>query len=145
MPAWIAGWGALQAGSSLASVASSFVASNEFATRYGSLDNESFINQIYQNVMGRTADSTGKAYWLQKLEGGASKGDLVLGFTESAEYKAATSAKVAMTQNYLGLLGRSPEQGGIDYWLGQQASGTPQVDIIGNFLSTQEYHDRFLP
>jgi len=142
MNSWM---GALQTGTSLASVAASFVASSEFASRYGSLDSGAFIDQIYQNIMGRVADSAGKAYWLQKLEAGASKGDLLLGFTESAEYTVATSAKVAMTQNYLGLLDRSPEQGGIDYWLAQLASGTPQVDIIGNFLSTQEYHNRFLP
>lgn len=137
--------GAMQSGTPLSAVASSFIASKEFTERFGAQDNAALVDQMYQNVMRRAADTEGKAYWLQRLEAGMSKGDLVLGFTESSEYQAGTAAKVGVSLNYAGLLGRSPEQGGIDFWLAKQAGGMSQVEIIGSFQGTQEYHDRFLP
>ncbi|WP_371325498.1 DUF4214 domain-containing protein [Dechloromonas sp. ZY10] len=132
-------------GTPVAAIASNFVASSEFTSRFDTQSLESFVDRMYQNVMSRSADANGKAYWVQKLNAGASKGEVVLGFTESPEYKAATAAKVGMTLNYVGLLGRSPEQSGMDFWLAKQAAGTPQIEIIGSFMGTQEYHDRFLP
>jgi len=132
-------------GTPVAAIASNFVASSEFTSRFDTQSLESFVDRMYQNVMSRSADANGKAYWVQKLNAGASKGEVVLGFTESPEYQAATAAKVGMTLNYVGLLGRSPEQSGMDFWLAKQAAGTPQIEIIGSFMGTQEYHDRFLP
>lgn len=137
--------GAMQSGTPLSAVASSFIASKEFTERFGAQDKAGLVDQMYLNVMRRAADAEGKAYWLQRLEAGMSKGDLVLGFTESREYQASTEAKVGVSLNYVGLLGRSPEQGGIDFWLAKQAGGMSQVEIIGSFQGTQEYHDRFLP
>ena len=132
-------------GTPVSAIASNFVASSEFTSRFDTQSLESFVDRMYQNVMSRSADANGKAYWVQKLNAGASKGEVVLGFTESPEYQAATAAKVGMTLNYVGLLGRSPEQSGMDFWLAKQAAGTPQIEIIGSFMGTQEYHDRFLP
>lgn len=135
----------LQENGTLSRVAESFATSTEFATRYGSQDNAGFVDQLYFNTLGRTADSNGKAYWLGQLTGGLSKGNALLSFTESAEYRQATDAKVALTLNYVGLLGRSPEQQGFDYWLQMMNGSHNEAQVIRSFLATTEYHDRFLP
>ena len=70
-------------------VASSFLGSSEFAERYGSnVTDEKFVNTLYQNVLGRAADSLGLSYWLRQLNSGAeTRYEVLLGFAESAENK----------------------------------------------------------
>lgn len=62
-----------------------FVASPEFQIRYGHLDDAGFIDQLYRNVFGRAADDGGASAWLAYMQQGASRGDVVLGFLDSAE------------------------------------------------------------
>ena len=71
-------------------VASSFIGSAEFAKRYGSdVTDEQFVNTLYQNVLGRDADSGGLDYWLKALSSGAeTRYEALLGFAESPENKA---------------------------------------------------------
>ncbi len=74
-------------------VASSFLASAEFKQRYGeNVANESYVNTLYKNVLGRDADSGGLNYWLGNLNSGVeTRYELLLGFAESAENKALFS------------------------------------------------------
>ncbi|MDC7702727.1 DUF4214 domain-containing protein [Vogesella indigofera] len=139
---WVGQW---QNGKTLAQIAADFVASAEFGSHFEAQSLDSFVDRLYQSVLGRQADTEGKAYWVQQLGDGTNKGDVVLAFSESAEYKKASDAEVSMVLNYLGLLDRAPDQAGFDYWLDRAQQGTPEIDIIGQFLATQEYHDRFLP
>ncbi len=71
-------------------VASSFLGSGEFAERYGSnVTDETFVNTLYKNVLGRDADPDGLNYWLGQLNSGAeTRYEALLGFAESAENKA---------------------------------------------------------
>lgn len=39
----------------------------EFRLRYGWMDDETYIDTLYRNVLGRPADPFGKAYWLDQL------------------------------------------------------------------------------
>ncbi len=39
----------------------------EFRLRYGWMDDATYIDALYQNVLGRPADPGGKAYWLEQL------------------------------------------------------------------------------
>ncbi|MEL6985426.1 MAG: DUF4214 domain-containing protein, partial [Actinomycetota bacterium] len=39
----------------------------EFRLRYGWMDDPTYIDALYQNVLGRPADPEGKAYWLEQL------------------------------------------------------------------------------
>ena len=40
-----------------------FIQSAEFNARYGALDNQSFVQQLYQNVLGRAGESSGVQGW----------------------------------------------------------------------------------
>ncbi|MGV2932794.1 DUF4214 domain-containing protein [Vreelandella venusta] len=70
---------------SLSDIADSFVGSEEFARQYGSVENDAYIELMYENVLERASDAAGQAYWLDKLDNGAERGAVMVGFTESAE------------------------------------------------------------
>ena len=69
----------------------------------------------------------------------------MLGFSESAEFKAKSYNKVYVTMTYVGMLRRSPDQAGFDNWVAALDSGASGLQIIQGFLGSLEYHNRFLP
>lgn len=73
--------------------AGGFIASPEFDITYGALSDADFVQLLYRNVLGRTADPAGLAGWLDFLAGeDNTRADVVLGFSESAEYRNRTNA-----------------------------------------------------
>lgn len=81
---WVA---QLDAGASLNSVASQFVASAEFRAMYGtSASNRDIVTHLYENVLHRTPDQAGVNYWVNVLDSHSSTVPGVLAaFSESSE------------------------------------------------------------
>lgn len=81
---WIARY---DAGMSLEDIGSQFIASREFAERYGSNTSDAvFIDTLYQNILDRPGDAEGVAYWLQEAQSGSrSRAEILVGFSESQE------------------------------------------------------------
>jgi Ca2+-binding RTX toxin-like protein len=75
----------------LDSIADAFEGSREFANTYGSASNADFVNALYQNVLDRGADTAGFNYWTDTLDNGASRADVLTGFSESREFRNASS------------------------------------------------------
>ncbi len=61
-----------------------FVAHPIFITTYGSLNNASFVAQIYQNILGQAGDADGLAYWEGLLNNNMSRGEMVAEFVKGA-------------------------------------------------------------
>ncbi|KGF83078.1 hypothetical protein IA69_02285 [Massilia sp. JS1662] len=135
----------VSAGVSLSTVAGAIVGAAEFTGKYGQLDDAAFVKQLYQNVLDRPADQAGLDFWTAQLGAHASRGDVLLGFAQSHEYKAATDADVTATLGYLGLLGRDAAPAEVAYWVDKLDAGVPETTVIGSFIGAPEYHDRFLP
>jgi hypothetical protein len=92
---------ALDNGLGIAQVAANFIASPEFAATYGSLNNTQFVTQLYQNVLHRAPDSGGLAYHVNNLEhNGYARADVLVGFSESPENKAALIGAIQDGMNY---------------------------------------------
>ena len=74
-------------------VAQSFLGSAEFTQKYGSdVSDETYVNNLYKNVLGRDADTEGLNYWVGNLSNGIeTRYEALLGFAESAENKALFS------------------------------------------------------
>ncbi len=70
-----------------------FSESAEFDALYGSnLSNAAFIDLLYQNVLCRSADAGGEAFWLDLMNSqGWSRGQVALGFSDSAEFRQRTN------------------------------------------------------
>jgi Ca2+-binding RTX toxin-like protein len=86
----LAGWiNYMDNGGQLNAVSQMFIDSQEFRTKYGSLDNFNFVNQLYLNVLDRNGESTGVNAWVGALNSGAqSRAQVLVGFSESNENKA---------------------------------------------------------
>lgn len=69
-------------------MATGFVASSEFNTKYGQLSDSGFIDQMYANTFQRAPDSGGRAFFLDLLAshpGLAGRALMLTGFIESPE------------------------------------------------------------
>ncbi|NWO04421.1 MAG: DUF4214 domain-containing protein [Alteromonadaceae bacterium] len=85
--------------SSLVDVAFSFLISDEAGVSSDIGDDEFLVDYLYNTVLDRKPDASGRAYWLGELESDQlSTGELVLYFTDSAEYRSRVDDQV---ENYL--------------------------------------------
>lgn len=131
-------------GNSLAQVSDAFAQSAEFVSRYGALDNAGFVALVYQNVLGRDAEPGGFAYWLAQLNAGMSRGEMMIGFSESAENQNATTNTQRITLTYAGMLRRSPNTDEHAQWLADMNAGRADViSLINSLLQSAEYAARF--
>lgn len=73
-------------GRTLANIADFFAQSPEFQSTYGSLSDREFVSRVYTNVMGRTPDQDGYAFWVGRMQAGLTRGELMIGFSESQEF-----------------------------------------------------------
>jgi hypothetical protein len=123
-----------------------FTASPEFMATYGALDDTQFVTLLYQNVLGRAPDAAGLSGWVGLLGSGYTRGQVLIGFSDSAEYQAAMANEVFVTMMYAGMLRRTPEPTGFNGWVGFLDAGTyTREQVINGFFLSTEYHGRFLP
>jgi hypothetical protein len=95
------------------------------------------VNQLYQDILGRSADAGGLAYWANLLANGAPREGVGLGFTHSFEYYTQI-----VTADYQQLLGRAPDFGGLQYWAGQLQLGMTDEGLQAMLLSSPEGYAR---
>lgn len=136
--------GKRRAGWSLNRISAEFAAATEFKNRYGSLTSGQFVDLVYRNVLGRAPDSSGRAYWEDRLSRGMPRGELMTGFSESAEYRAKTGAGVSVVSLYDGMIQTSIPQGTYDYLEPRLRTGvTTTAGVARYFLDKPEYSTRF--
>lgn len=64
-------------------ISSGFASHEMFQQTYQSLDNQSFVENIYQNVSAQYGDQQGIEYWTENLDQGVSRSDMLAGFVEA--------------------------------------------------------------
>ncbi len=137
---------AYRAGMPLAAIAQAFATSPEFLQTYGNLNNTQYVTLLYNNVLGRAPDAGGLAAWVGALNSNTlTRGQVLLGFSESAEYLATSSNKVFVVMMYVGMLRRSPDTPGFNNSVAFLNAGNSRLALIQGFLNAPEYHNRFLP
>jgi Ca2+-binding RTX toxin-like protein len=82
----------LEQGTSLENVAAGFIASPEFQAKYGALSSDSYVDQLYRNVLERGAAASEIAYHVGRLAQGVSRQGILVGFSESPENIAKVAA-----------------------------------------------------
>ncbi len=138
--------GSVKSGVPLSGVSEQFAQSPEFVNTYGALSNEDFVTTVYSNVLNRAPDSEGLQYWKTKLDNNEmTRGEMMIGFSESDEFKASNFTSTFVTMMYVGMLRRTPELDGFNFWKDSINSGVAPLDLIDDFFYSQEYHNRFLP
>ena len=78
-------------------IAQGFVNSAEFTAKYGANpSNATFVDKLYQNVLGRSGDAGGVAYWNQQLDNGsASKAAALAAFATLPEGASNVASLIA--------------------------------------------------
>ncbi len=82
-------------GMSMADAARSITESKEFASLYGG-SHDAYLKALYQHVLQRAPDATGLAWWTGQMDHyGVSDADVLLGFSNSAEFQALVVGSLA--------------------------------------------------
>jgi len=141
---WRYWYGRLQAGMSKLKMVEVFLSAPAGVANYGSVNNAEFVTLLYQNLLGRTPDAAGHAYWLGRLDSGAiTRAQAMLAFIESAAYRELTRKPSQCDMLYIGLLRRTADLAGRSYWLGRLNAGRPLQKVIAVFLTSPGYLGRF--
>ncbi len=147
-----------------ASVAEGFIMSNEFLNK--NISNEEFVKIMYRAFFGREADSSGLATWKGSLDEGYMKKFVFAGFANSDEFKALCDTYgiecgvinltlAEKTPNlseqdfniwqfverlYSEVMGRNPDQTGMDTWVGVLKAGTyTGAQVAEGFILSNEF------
>ena len=142
---------------SIAQVADDILASPEFHDHFGPSNNGEFVTQLYQSALGRVPADWEVGGWVESLEGGLSRVQVSLGFSESPELYAKTSAEILefsregykmlwsddVFRLYQTLLNRTPDQLGLVGWASGLANGMPWEDAVYGFMKSSEFSSYF--
>lgn len=135
----------LNNGKTLSDISQVFADSAEFKTQYGSLTNIAFIDLVYKNVLGRAADAAGRTYWLGLLDAGSkTRGEIMLGLSESAEHISTSTNHVNLILAYEGLLRRNVSETEYTAGIARLSAGVSINIISSELMATSAYKARFL-
>ncbi|WP_421119164.1 DUF4214 domain-containing protein [Aquihabitans daechungensis] len=128
-------------GTNLNQIASSFAASSEFQNKYGNLSNSDFVKQIFVNVFDRQPDPSGHAYWTKKLdEKKATRGQVMVGFSESSEYKGAngqpgkSTGRVEASDAWMAIMKGVPTNNGLLTYYAPHVQGGGSIGSLAMVL-----------
>ncbi|WP_426573573.1 DUF4214 domain-containing protein [Aquihabitans sp. McL0605] len=128
---------------SLTQMATAFTASHEFTAKYGKLTSLAFVTRIYTDVLGRPADPSGVAYWTQQLTSKRkTRAQVMVGFSESSEYRTKQARPTDAAAAHVLLLGRAPSADETLDWVSRATSGTTDAVLLGELLASPAYAAR---
>jgi len=107
-------------------VGDTFAQSQEFTNHYGNASDSDYVTQLYQNVLGRGPDSAGLADWTGQLGSGTSRGQVLIGFSQSPEGINLFAPTLRTFLGYSTFLNATPAQQDLDYWKNYLATLTDQ-------------------
>ncbi|HUY90682.1 MAG TPA: DUF4214 domain-containing protein [Pirellulales bacterium] len=103
----------------------------------GGQSSNGWIQNLYLDVLGRTASSDEIAYWRNAVNQGISPSQIATNFLTSTEHRSQLIDTL-----YEQYLGRQADQGGIDYWISVwNATGGPEA-VQAGIIGSVEYYEK---
>jgi uncharacterized repeat protein (TIGR01451 family) len=108
---------------------------------------QTFVHNLYRELLGREPDSTGNSYWVSYLaqhNNAGGQAQVIQGFLNSPEYAAHY-----ITTVYKVILGRAPDAAGLQYWTakmgspgtaGQHSGSADEKAIVAAFFGSDEFY-----
>lgn len=146
-----------------ADIAYGFFFSTEYKQK--NCSNEQFVDDLYETILGRTADPEGKAAWVKALKNGRSRESVLAGFVNSTEFSGMcdeyniprgtmeedgssicnSGVRSFVLRNYTKALGRKGETTGVEDWCNSinKKKMTPAA-VAESFFQSQEFKNRKL-
>lgn len=133
---------ALTQGTERAAVASAFINSIEFQSKFSSLDSAAYVQGLYHAALGRDGDQSGIANWTAALDSNnLTREDLSYMFSSSEEFSQKYVGPTDfdyVTQLYNNALERLPDLEGIQGWTNALANGASREDLAVGFSTSLE-------
>ena len=140
---WLDDWTGMKLGDSQLDVVTALTGDADFVTRYGSLDNTSFVTLLYSDALGRQPDPIALEYWTGQLDsGGLSRAGVVLGLINTREYIERVLERVYAHSLFLTLYRRHPSGTELNYWW-DYIKNNSLTEAAEQFLNSTEYRGRF--
>ena len=139
-----------------------FVFSPEFQGY--NISDEDYVRILYNSMMDREPDESGKAYWLDSLNRGMTRRRALSCFIDSQEFSdicagyGVTRGTLPLTENvdihtdkvmfvtgiYRNILGRDPDPDGFNFWVGELKNGSNGRDVSYGFIFSPELSNKNL-
>ncbi|MFN8017502.1 MAG: DUF4214 domain-containing protein [Acidimicrobiales bacterium] len=132
-PSGKAYWGAKLTSLTRPQVLARLTGSSEFYRRAGGTI-PTFVDAVYQSVLGRSADPSGRAYWIGKLQKGASSSSVASSLVASNEFR-----RKQVDAAFARVLDRAPTSGERSYWTTKLATTRVEVLLVALAASAERY------
>ena len=133
-PAGLEHWlGAVGGGLTISQLEAGFIGSAEYYAIAGS-DDALWVEMLYADVLERGAQPSEVQYWVDRLDAGATRSDVAMGFLLSTEHLSTV-----VDIYYQWLLGRHLDPSGLQTWVGILQAGGRDENIIGGIIASEEY------
>ena len=103
-------------------------------------DNRVFVSQQYSDFLDREPDPNRFTAWVNALNSGLPKADMIEIFMDSGEFRIKGKF---IAQTYLGILRRDAEYGGFRDCLDALLQGMSRKQIVQYFLNSTEFKSKF--
>lgn len=97
---------------------------------------QKYVTAVYLDVLGRSPDASGLAYWSSKLDQGAAISSVAESIAHSDEYYA----NFVIKPDYLKLLGRSADDAGLASWTKKMDAGLTDQQLEAGFAASNEFY-----
>ena len=100
--------------------------------------------RIYKAAFDRTPDSGGLGYWIAQMDKGMGVVEVAARFIDSPEFRSLYGQNPSnadfLTKVYTNVLGRTPDQGGYDWWLNELNTNPDKTrqKVLADFAEIQE-------
>ncbi|WP_162497369.1 DUF4214 domain-containing protein [Roseovarius dicentrarchi] len=142
----------------LMEVTQGFVGSPEFQNTYKDLSDSEFVTLLYDNVLDSTPDAQGLARWTGELAAGVSRAQVVVGFAESPQFVAETTAAAngfaarslsttwsdEVFRLYQASFDNAPDVMGQTNWAGRLARGEKTLlEVAEGFVGSPQFQNTY--
>ena len=102
-----------------------------------------FVTRLYQKILGRQPDANGLKSWSEALYSGQKTGAQVTSqFVFSGEFvRKDLKDEAYVTVLYQAILGRNPDNGGMQVWKEALDAGMTRWGVLKGFISSKEFTD----
>jgi hypothetical protein len=120
-----------RSGWTLSRISSNFAGSSEFIRRYGTMTNRQFVENIYVNVLQRAGETSGINFWVNQLDTKRkSRGQVMINFSESSEYKRKQVENVHAAVVFIHLRGKTPTTAERDAFAAALKGGATLEELV---------------
>jgi hypothetical protein len=99
-----------------------------------------FVPALFRCLLKREPKHDELDHWINSLRRGMSREQAYAEFFDALEYKnKGTNNRAFITDLYLAIMGREPEDLGLNRWMGELNHGKSRHDVVDAFLRSPEY------